>query len=286
MTTTADWQGRVGETWAAEWRRTDRAFTSIGSLLVDAAVDLLDRAPRDKPRVGDALQLLDVGCGAGSLSLSLAERLDNAHVLGIDLSPDLIDVARERAAEVSRCRFAVADAARWQDPAWRPDLIVSRHGVMFFDDPIAAFAHLRGRAAPGAKLVFSCFRSRSENSWTQAFAPLLPDGPASPDDAPGPFAFANLNRVSAILNAAGWRDVVGHAHKVPFVTGGGTDPEADALAFHTRIGSTASALASFEDDAERAAFTDAMREVIAAHRFDQEVRFNAAIWIISARANA
>ena len=284
MTTAADWQGRVGETWAAEWRRTDRAFTSIGSLLADAAVDLLDDASRDKVRVGDALQLLDVGCGAGSLSLSLAERLDDARVLGIDLSPDLIDVARERAADVSRCRFAVADAARWHDPAWRPDLIVSRHGVMFFDDPIAAFSHLREEAAPSAPLLFSCFRSRSENSWTQAFAPLLGQSSPPADEGPGPFAFANLNRVTDLLHAAGWRDVVGAAHNVPFVTGGGADPEAEALAFHQRIGSTASTLASLEDEADRAAFIGAMREVIAAHRVDQEVRFEAAVWIVTARA--
>lgn len=284
MTTASEWQGRVGETWAAEWRRTDRAFAAIGTALVDRAIGAIaDVLPRDAS-TGNAVQILDVGCGAGSTSLGIAEARDDVRVLGIDLSPDLIDIARERASDQSRCRFAVSDAASWSDPAWTPDLIVSRHGVMFFDRPVEAFAHLHAQVHPGTPLVFSCFRSRAENSWASAFVDLLPDASVPIDCAPGPFGFANLNRTTDVLKAAGWRDVVADALTLPFVTGGGSDPENEAMAFHRRIGSTASALAAIENESERDAFLDRMRAVIADHRVDGEVRFTAGVWIVRAVA--
>lgn len=274
MTGAADWQGRVGATWSAEWRRTDRAFAGIGAALAKAAAEL---------RPG-AAQVLDIGCGAGATSLSLAERLPQARLLGLDISPDLVDVARERAAAAQpRCRFAVGDAARWVDPLWSPDLIVSRHGVMFFDDPVVAFAHLRSRASDDAALAFSCFRTRAENSWTSAFLRLLGKPTPPPQWVPGPYAFADADAVAAMLGNAGWHQAQVRPVDVAFVTGSGTDPVADAVAFHSRIGSTATALAA-ADDTERARLLKGIARIAKAHLVDGEVRFGAAIWLWTATA--
>lgn len=273
MTGAADWQGRVGATWSAEWRRTDRAFAGIGASLVDAAAAL-------RP---DAQQVLDVGCGAGATSLVLAERLADAQLLGLDISPDLVDVARDRASGQSRCRFAVGDAADWADSTRTPDLIVSRHGVMFFADPTAAFTHLRQCASDGAGLAFTCFRSRDDNSWTSDFLDLLDNPPPPPLWVPGPYAFADADAVAMMLAEAGWRDAVMIPLDVDFVTGSGTDPVADAVAFHSRIGSTASALAA-ADAIERQRLLEGIAQIAEAHLVDGEVRFGAAIWQWTASA--
>ena len=118
MTVSFEWQGKVGDTWANEWARTDRSFAELQTLLVDHIAAL---AP-------DATRIVDIGCGAGTTTIALAARLPLARCLGIDLSPSLIAVAKGRSAAVPSTRFTVADATLWDDPSFHPDLLVSRHG--------------------------------------------------------------------------------------------------------------------------------------------------------------
>ena len=141
MTGKSDWQGKTGEGWAAQWRRTDRSFAG-------ATEKLLARS-REFP----FRQALDIGCGAGELSLALGRGHPQARVVGVDVSPQLVEVARERGANLANVGFELADAARWRsDGDFAPQLLISRHGVMFFDDPPAAFANLAEMAAEGAGL--------------------------------------------------------------------------------------------------------------------------------------
>jgi SAM-dependent methyltransferase len=173
MTQATDWQGGVGRAWSQEWQRTDLSFSGLTPALLEA----IGREP--------GTRVLDLGCGAGELTLALAQRRAGAQILGIDLSADLVAVARQRAQardgqELTGLRFAQADATLWAEPDFVPDLLVSRHGVMFFDDPKAAFSHLAHVSAPGARMVFSCFRSPAQNIWASALAGLLP-----PSGAPG-----------------------------------------------------------------------------------------------------
>ena len=155
MTEAYEWRGEIGDVWAEEWRRTDRTLAPVNDALVAAAAAEAGRFERRR--------ILDVGCGAGATSLALAAALADAEITGIDLSDALVAAARERAGEgAERLRFEVADAAGLGARRRAGfDLIVSRHGVMFFDDPVAAFAHLRALAGAGARLVFSCFRDRA-----------------------------------------------------------------------------------------------------------------------------
>src|SRR5690349_18313628 len=176
----SDWEGRVGRKWADEWRRTDRSFAGLTDrLLARASARPISRA-------------LDVGCGAGELSLALGRGHSEAEIIGLDISEDLVEAARERAAHLNNVMFFVADAATWRGSQFSPDLVVSRHGVMFFGDPVGAFTNLAKGAAPNARLVFSCFRDRSENPWAEQVAALLPEGtiPVEAPETPGPFAFA------------------------------------------------------------------------------------------------
>jgi SAM-dependent methyltransferase len=273
-----EWAGRVGDVWATEQRRTDRTFEPVDKALVDAAVAAVEGIA--------APHILDVGCGAGTTSFSLAARLRDAGITGIDLSPALSGAATARAAALpdgiaGRCRFEQADATVWAGGSGF-DLLVSRHGVMFFDDPVAAFAHLRTLAKVGGRLAFSCFRSPKENDWVAKFAHLMPGGAADPH-TPGPFAFADRDRVAAILADAGWRDARANALDFAYVAGAGDDPVADANDFFQRIGPVSRAIREL-DDAGRETLRAALDEQVRAHHADGVVSFAAAAWIWEARA--
>jgi SAM-dependent methyltransferase len=276
MTEAAQWRTDVGHVWAEEWRRTDRSFAGVSAAL-DAAI--LDVAPG----TGAAL---DIGCGAGSTSLALARARAALAVTGIDLSPDLIAVAQERAGAVENVRFQVADAA---DPAppilgGAHDLAVSRHGVMFFAHPKAAFETIRSLLKPGAPFVFSCFQSVARNPWANDVAEAITGEPMAPaGDAPGPFAFADDMYVRSLLTDAGWSDPQVQDLSYRYIAGQGEDPVEDALSFFSRIGPAARALANLSES-DRPAALARLRALLAQHAIEHTVEFPAAAWIWTARA--
>ncbi|MGN6495995.1 MAG: class I SAM-dependent methyltransferase [Tsuneonella sp.] len=269
----SEWQGRVGRKWAEEWRRTDRSFAGLTDRLLGFASS------------GGFRRALDVGCGAGELSLALARGHPAAEVVGVDVSRESVEAAAERGARLANVRFELADAATWDSKGFAPDRLVSRHGVMFFDRPEAAFAHLREVAAPDARLVFSCFRDRQENGWASEVARLLPEaGDDAPDtNAPGPFAFADPARVEAILGKAGWRDVTFSKVDWAYVAGSGDNPVADALSYFLAIGPAARGAAQLAQD-EREDFVGRLRRFLEANRSGSIVALPAAAWIVTARS--
>jgi SAM-dependent methyltransferase len=271
MTTGADWQESVGRNWARSFAQTDRSFSGLTEHLLG----------RIGGFAGEAV--LDVGCGAGELSLAVARARPRARVVGLDVSADLIAAARDRAGDRSDVRFELGDAASWQESGFTPDLIVSRHGVMFFDDPPNAFAHLHGIASGDAQLVFSCFRSPRDNPWASGIAELVGAPPSDPE-APGPFSFANPQRVEAILAAGGWGNIDFEPVDFAWIAGMGAHPIADALSFVSRIGPAAPAIAALEGDA-KATMQDKLRAWFAEHNSGDLVAFAAAAWIVTASAD-
>jgi hypothetical protein len=156
---------------------------------------------------------------------------------------------------------------------------------MFFADPVAAFAHLRTIAAPGARMVFSCFRAPRDNPWMPDMRMLFPDEPPpapSPPGAPGPFAFADPDRVAAILQQAGWHDLGFEAVDFAYVAGAGADPVADAQAFFSRIGPAAAAI-RLRPEEEQARAKTRLCAWIEENRRDSLVVFPGAAWIVSAQ---
>jgi SAM-dependent methyltransferase len=272
MTSKEDWQGKSGESWAAEWKRTDRSFGGLTERLLARTREFPFR------------HALDVGCGAGELSLALARGRAHDRVVGVDVSPRLIETARERAENLSNVEFELADAAQWR-PAddFVPELLISRHGVMFFADPPAAFANLASFAGDRAALLFSCFRDRDENPFFTEIGALLPAPAVSPDPyAPGPFAFAEREHVAAILGDAGWSDIAFEPFDFAMIAGAGDDPIEDAMGYFTRIGPAAAALREMDEGA-RAEVLAAIRAVVQDHRRDGVVALRAACWIVTAR---
>lgn len=272
MTGAQEWQGRVGQNWAAEWERTDRSFAALTPYLLEAI------AAEPGKRV------IDIGCGAGELSMAVATARPAAEVTGVDISGELIEAARARAAGLANLSFALADASTWQADGTAPDLYVSRHGVMFFTDPPAVFAHLSAKAAPGARMVFSCFRPAAENPWAMDIARLLPPGKPAPavDFPPGPFAFADPDHVRRCLK--GWRDLEFKRLDFAYVAGSGSNPVADALSFFSRIGPAAAAIRTLPDQA-RAAFERGLLELVQSRHVGGRVCFPAAAWLVTATAD-
>lgn len=275
MTGAADWKGRVGDVWAAEYVRTERAFSAIATAL-DAAIASV------APDMGRAA---DLGCGVGGTTLALAAARPMMQVTGIDLSPALISTARRRAGEAACAPTYVIGDVLHVLPTLAPvDLLVSRHGLMFFADPVAAFSALRTAMVPGEPLVFSCFAARAANEWVTApeRALALP-APVESGYAPGPFALADATFTRALLRQGGWNDVQLLPQRVDYVVGSGSDPVEDALDFYRRIGPLASLL-SKASPVERQRLELRLRDVLSSRIRDGAVTFSAGIWIITARA--
>ena len=271
----SDWQGSVGTKWAEEWRRTDRSFTGLTDRLLSQA------------RAEPFSHALDIGCGAGELSLALARSHTHATMLGIDISEDLIAAARSRGDRFANASFEIADAAGWTSDEFLPDLLLSRHGVMFFTDPAAAFANLRRNAAPSARLIFSCFRSLESNPWAMGLTKLLPPGASPPPQSmvPGPFAFADRDAVATMLGTAGWTDIQFDAVDFAYIAGSGVDPIADATSYFLTIGPAARVAAEMAPS-DRVDFTRRLETFAASHRDGDLVAMLAGAWIVSARAPA
>lgn len=270
MTTELDWRTQVGRSWAQNYALTDRSFAGLTQMLLERAAALVG------PRV------LDVGCGAGELSLALGRQNPGSEVLGIDISGDLIEVARSRGPDLSNVRFAEADAGTWRDSAFPANLVISRHGVMFFADPPAAFANIREGTAPGAHLLFSCFRTPGENAWAAGLAGLLGLAPPADPHGPGPFAFAESAHVASILAAAGWQGIAFEAADFAYVCGTGEDPVEDALGLFRRIGPAAPHLRSLAGGALAAAEAR-IRDWLEQHRSGNLIAMQGAAWIVTAR---
>jgi SAM-dependent methyltransferase len=268
------WNGAAGRAWVASRQTLDRMFLPLERLLVNAV------AGRSGRRV------LDVGCGTGSTTLAVARHLgERGLCTGIDLSEPMITAARLRAEqERTSAEFICANAQTYPFERGAFDTVISRFGVMFFDDPVTAFANLHHATEENGALCCVAWRSATENPFMttaeRAAAPLLPDLPPRQPDAPGQFAFANRDRVRAILEQSGWNDIVMEPRDVQC-----TLPQSDLDGYVTQLGPVGVALET-ADDLTRAKVLSAVRPAFAPYLHGSEVRFTAACWMVIARRGA
>jgi SAM-dependent methyltransferase len=267
------WNARAGNTWAAMQKRLDAQIGTIGL----KALDVL--AVRKGERV------IDIGCGCGTTSFEIARRVGaSGHVCAIDISKPMLDVARRDAEDnrVGNITFVEADAQDYRFEPASYDALFSRFGVMFFSDPVAAFKNLLGALKPReGRLGFVCWRPLRENPWMlipvkAAMQHLPPQEPPDPL-APGPFAFADAERVKGILAAAGFSEiaVTPHDQKVEM---GRLD---DAVEQCTRVGPLARLLLDYPDAVAPVMAT--LRNTLAEHISDGVVHMDSAVWIFTAR---
>ncbi|MBB3007366.1 class I SAM-dependent methyltransferase [Cupriavidus alkaliphilus] len=273
-----DWNGQSGERWVANQARLDAMVAVFGQAAIEAAA----------PATGE--RVLDIGCGAGASSLALAGRVGaGGQVLGVDISEPLIGRARALAQRDTPALFQVADASSAELPEAAFDILFSRFGVMFFDDPIAAFAHMRRALRPGGRVAFVCWRGAAENDWVRlpmgALKGIVPPSALPDPQAPGPFSFGDPGRVARILTAAGFTDIAIDPFDaaVPFGEGGTRDAAIDdAVTMTLEVGPLSRALADQPDDI-RARASAAVRAAFAGLPGERSVMINGAAWIVMAR---
>lgn len=167
-------------------------------------------------------RVLDIGCGGGQTTLDAAAHVGPAgSATGFDISEPMLEMARERAASAGagNVTFVKGDAQRAIPPGGPFDVAMSRFGVMFFDDPAAAFANIRTQLKAGGRLAFACWQQMDRNRWfpfeVMAKYRQGPPPPQGQRPPPGPFAFGDEKYVQAVLGAAGFSDaaLVGHGYE-------------------------------------------------------------------------
>ena len=277
MTTTpnagqrAYWNGENGERWSSRVTITERVFAPLSATILAAA----GATAHDR--------VLDIGCGCGGNSLALART--SGSVVGVDISQPMLSVARGRAERegIANLTFIEADASTHGFDEAAFTLGFSQFGVMFFDDPEAAFANIR-RALAGGRLAFVCWRPLEENTWqsipARAVDPLLPPAAPAQPNAPGPFTFADPERTRSVLARAGFRDVAIEPRDAALRIGNDTR---DAATVAAGFGAAARRLAGVEPK-----LYDAAVDAIAASLRDYEradgVYLDAAVWVVTARS--
>ena len=273
--TPTDWAKASGDVWARRWRDTDRGLEPLQAHLAAAIAERARAGP---------FKAFDIGCGPGSTTIEVAKRFPEASIIACDISEALADVARDRTGENGRVAVVVGDAEAVAPRQAPTDLFFSRHGVMFFPDPVRGFRALRNAASDGAGLVFSCFQDLALNPWASELADAAAGRPIPPPGREsGGFAFADPNYVLELLDAAGWQDTERKAVPFDYVMGEGGDAVDAALSFMTEIG-PASRIVESLPERERNLAIERICCVIEGRFTGGAVVFPAAAWVWSATA--
>jgi SAM-dependent methyltransferase len=264
------WNGDSGNAWVELHEVLDGMLAPLGEVLLDS----VDVQPDD--------HVLDVGCGTGATTVDVAGRLGpRGRSVGIDISATMLAAARTRAEQAGRAaHFVLGDAQAYPFEPARFHTVISRLGVMFFDDPVEAFKNLRHAARSGAQLRFLAWRGPADNPFMttaeRAAAPLLPQLPPRVPDAPGQFAFADPDRVENIVGQSGWSDV--DVRRVDIACG---LAEVQLMRYLASMGPVGRVL-SQSDDQTRGRVLDVVRNAFDPFIHDGEVRYTAACWLVGA----
>lgn len=268
----AFWGGAGGRTWVARQAHTDTTLAPVFEALLTFAA----------PRAGE--RVLDVGCGCGAATLDFARAVSpTGRVVALDISAPMLAEARTRAeaADIANIEWREADAASATLDEF--DLLASAFGVMFFGDPVAAFSHMRRAASPDARMAFVCWRSLAENPWIgapmRAVSPHVPPRPPGNPEAPGMFAFADPQRTSRILTAAGWASPKSEKLDLDLDIAAGRGLN-EAVVQSTQIGAVNSWLRD-QSPGVVAAAKASIRDALAPHVSDASVRLPGAMWLVS-----
>jgi SAM-dependent methyltransferase len=272
----AYWNGPGGQRWSDRQAAQDILLAPVSQLLIDRA----GAKPGER--------VLDVGCGCGSIAIALAQQVAPAgFVLGIDISAPMLTLARQLAPRGLPLDFALADATVYPFDPESLDLLVSRFGVMFFAEPAVSFAHMRRALRPDGRVAFACWREPRDNPWMMAplqavyrHVPKLPQ--QNPED-PGPFAFASEERVTRILDEAGYKAVAMERCDLSLDIAVGQGLEA-AVRGALEIGPSSRALEGQPPEVREAAKAS-VRDLLAPFVRGDSVPLEGSVWIVTARAS-
>ncbi|WP_170330171.1 class I SAM-dependent methyltransferase [Ruegeria arenilitoris] len=233
-------QSENGAKWLTYENQLDHAFDPVLDLVLDRA------------RLAPGMTVLDIGCGTGISTLAAARKVgSNGRVLAADISQPFLDRAATRAADqgLGNLNFQFADAQTFEFPPDQMDAAISRFGVMFFEDSVAAFANIAKALKPGGQMTFAAWGPLDVNPWFKlphiAAVKRLGHPPRVDRYAPGPLAFHDLDHVAGMMAQAGLTDVTAKAVTLKLPGYGGVEGSAALCA---RVGPAARVIAHFEGD--------------------------------------
>jgi len=275
-TYTDDWAGEMGARWLAGIDQFEAMIAPIGNALLTRAAC----------KAGE--RVLDLGCGGGATSLAIAASVGpSGSVVGIDISPDLIARARQRAqvADARNVAFECVDAG-----AYRPntpfDRMISRFGSMFFPRPVEAFSNLRRGLRPGGRIDLAVWGPPRENPWMMEMMGVLRrhiDVPPPVPRAPGPFAFEDTGYLETVLGDAGFGEIGIEACEGRLPIGGvGATPEA-AVRFAMSSLAAGRLVAGHDEAVRQRVREDLLSVFIRHHAAGEGVLMAGKAWLVSAR---
>lgn len=282
MTRTSEVNREQREYWAGEgvqeWQRCgdwwEVMFAPFGRAMLDAAA------------LQPGERVLDVGCGTGATTREAAGQVaPDGSATGVDISPQLLATARQRTAGVDNVGWLEADAQVHPFTPGSYHVVISRFAAMLFDDPAAAFANLHRALRPGGRLVFVCWQAPTDCEWIAvSMAAAVPLVGRPPDlgepGAPGPFAFADGERLRGLVAAGGFGDVSLETITRPQRLGADVDEAASAV---LALPETAAMLAG-TPEGTRDAVASALREAFTPYAGPQGVVMDSSAWLVSARS--
>lgn len=272
------WKGNAGQLWVDHQPRMDHYLKEIGDATIRAA----------DPKKGETV--LDVGCGAGTTSFELADLVGpSGKVIGVDVSEALIKYACERNQPPrENVTFQLADAGEQVFSENQFDLLYSRFGVMFFDDPQSAFTNLRRTLKPNGRLVFVCWRGPQENEVVQIPKNSvkdiinLPQTMNSPNE-PGQFALANCDHIHALLSGAKFSkiDIKPVNFNLPYASGANREETLDDAVFFSTLMGPIARLAK-QQNVDPSILKAALRKGFSQCPGETELKLGGAVWIVQA----
>lgn len=270
----SSWDGPEGDYWRKNDARYNRMLRGYSERLLGAA------------RIQSGERVLDVGCGCGESSCAAARAASPGAVLGVDLSAGMLASARERAAAegLRNLAFEQADAQVHPFAAEAFDVILSRFGVMFFADPLAAFRNLRRALPRGGRMALLTWRGAQHNEWIREIRATLVGGPPKipPAGAPGPLGLSDPEAVKPILSHAGFGEIAFTETSEPLCYGSTAGEAFDFI----RGTPLAEDVLSEMDPAARPRALDALRALLERHQSAEGVCFQSSAWIVTARRSA
>jgi SAM-dependent methyltransferase len=261
------WDGEAGLRWLRDMDRMERMLGAFTPYLLDAA--------RIKPED----RVADIGCGGGETTRQAARRAARGRLLGVDVSQQLIDRARELTlVRWHNVRFERADAQRHRFGEGSFEVVLSRFGVMFFDDPSAAFANLGRALRPGGRLAFTCWQNSSRDEYdTIICGAIAAHVPVA--GAPGPAQLlADPGYAHRLLGSAGFTDIAVQPLEVPMRAAGDVEELLEAV---QRVPSIAAAFTQAGPQTTAAAL-DALCAALRPYAGDGGVELRGAAWLVTA----
>jgi len=270
------WNDAGGRMWVNYQHVIEASMAPFGQKVMD----ILD--------FNDGERVLDIGCGCGGTTYEIAQLVgSNGSVFGVDISEMIIASAKKKVCKNNQSNivFECVDAQTHSFDMNVFDVVFSRFGVMFFDDPIVAFENIRKSLIAGGRMAFVCWQAVKDIEWINLPRNIVGEyialPPPSPSDEPGGFSFSDANRVKEILHSAGFVNIV--VEKFNSKINIGVDLN-EALRFMTHIGPAGSVLDNSDIDSKtQAKFTNDLCAALEAYQTNQGIELGSAMWIVTAR---